>query len=239
MIRVLLVEDRPRMRERLERYLDTESDVSIVGSVGDVKAAIERIEALEPDVVLVDLEMPGSNGLRSAGEIATRFSTTKVLVLGNGNSEANVESALRVGAKGYLLKATPEKELTNAIRAAHWGYVQLEATLLEKILEDLATSSEDRRWDRLQERVDRRLEKIEHYGGEVLELRAKLEQVILERNRNFERHNNFLLQLNRLQRRVYLLERDLSRAYRSLSLIRFSIVLATIAAIVIGGLYFW
>jgi DNA-binding NarL/FixJ family response regulator len=133
-IRILVVDDQRTVQKILKSYLEIESDMEVVGSASDGQTAIEQVEKLRPDVALIDIEMPGIDGLATTRMISQRFPGTKVLVLSGYDDPEYLSRALHSGAKGYLLKATPAEELANAIRSVNKGYFQLGPGLLEKVL---------------------------------------------------------------------------------------------------------
>ncbi|MGL5805267.1 MAG: response regulator [Xenococcaceae cyanobacterium] len=104
----------------------------MVGTATNGQLALEQIELLKPDVAIVDIEMPEVDGLTATQAISQRFGETKVLILSVHDNERYLNNALQVGAKGYLLKTTPPKDLVNAIRAVNQGYFQLSPGLIEK-----------------------------------------------------------------------------------------------------------
>jgi DNA-binding NarL/FixJ family response regulator len=134
MIRVLLVDDQSLIRQGLRVLLELEPDLQVVGEAENGKTAIEMVEKLQPDVVLMDVRMPIMDGVAATQEILQRFVGTKVLVLTTFDDDEYLAAALRYGAMGYLLKDTPSEELAAAIRAVHKGYTQLGPGLVEKII---------------------------------------------------------------------------------------------------------
>jgi len=133
MIRILLVDDQRVIREGLKALLEPESGLQVVGSASNGQIAVEQVEALQPDVVLIDIQMPEMDGVTATRLITQRFAKTKVLILSGHDDEQHLANALRAGAKGYLLKDTPAAELANAIRSVHKGYAQIGPGLFEKI----------------------------------------------------------------------------------------------------------
>ncbi len=124
-IRILIVDDQKMIREGLKALIKTEADIEIVGVAENGEHAVKQVESLEPDVVLMDMEMPGMNGMEATKIICQKFSEVKVLVLSTYDTEEYVARSLSSGAMGYLLKGTPAKELTDAIRSVHRGYAQI------------------------------------------------------------------------------------------------------------------
>ncbi len=133
-IRVLLVDDQSFARRFIHRSLEEDPNLNIIGSVDNGQDAIAQVEELKPDVVLIDLEMPEMNGITATEIIVQRFPECKVLILSSHETSDYLQKALRAGAKGYLIKGSPAKELTNAIHSIYQGYSQLSPGLLERVL---------------------------------------------------------------------------------------------------------
>ena len=124
-IRVLIVDDQKMIREGLKALIKTEDDLEIVGIAENGQHAVNQVESLNPEVVLMDMEMPGMNGIDATKIICQKYPDVKVLVLSTFDTQEYVASSLSSGAMGYLLKGTPAKELTDAIRSIHRGYAQI------------------------------------------------------------------------------------------------------------------
>jgi hemolysin D len=134
LIRVLLVDDQSFARRFIHSSLKEDPNLNIIGSADNGQDAIAQVEQLKPDVVLIDLEMPEMNGITATEIIAQRFPECKVLILSSHETSDYLQKALRAGAKGYLIKGSPAKELTNAIHSIYQGYSQLSPGLLERVL---------------------------------------------------------------------------------------------------------
>jgi hemolysin D len=132
-IRILLVDDQNFVLELFRSYLEQESDLTVVGIANNGEAALDLMSSTQPSVALVDIEMPGMNGLTLTQKIAHHFEQTKVIVLSSHDEESYIRSALEAGAQGYFLKNTPAQELIHAIRFVHRGYLQLGPGLFEKL----------------------------------------------------------------------------------------------------------
>lgn len=140
-IRILVVDDQRMIREGLKVLLDPEPDLEVVGTAADGQSAIEQVAALQPDIVLIDMEMPeGMDGVATTQRICQQFEDIKVLVLSSYDNDEYITQSLDAGAKGYILKGTPAPELREAIRSIHRGYVHIGPGLFEKIVPKAARS---------------------------------------------------------------------------------------------------
>ncbi|AFY79192.1 MAG: response regulator transcription factor [Hydrococcus sp. C42_A2020_068] len=137
MIRILIVDDLLSIREILTEALAVEPDFQIVGTACDGVDAIEKVDCLRPDVVLMDVEMPKMDGLNATQIISQQWRQVKVLILTVHECEEYFDRAVQVGAKGYFLKTTPTEDLVRAIRYAAQGYFQLPFDLVNKYLSKL------------------------------------------------------------------------------------------------------
>jgi hemolysin D len=133
-IRILVVDDQRMIREGLKTLLDSEEDLEVVGTSADGETAIEQVDLLRPDIVLIDMEMPGLDGVTTTKTICEKYEDIKVLVLSSYDNNDYIVQSLDAGAKGYLLKGTPAHELREAIRSIHKGYVHIGPGLFEKII---------------------------------------------------------------------------------------------------------
>jgi DNA-binding NarL/FixJ family response regulator len=137
MINVLVVDDQNLTHRLIETYLDLASDIQIIGFASDGQEAIEKISQLQPDIVLMDVEMPKMDGLTATKIVNQQFPQTKVLVLTVHDNEQHLRTALKNGARGYFLKTTTSHELINAIHYVEQGYFQLSVELTEKYLQKI------------------------------------------------------------------------------------------------------
>lgn len=141
MIRLLLVDDQILVRQGLKVLLEAQPDLEVIGEAQDGQQAVAQVEALQPDVVLMDVRMPEMDGVAATQIISQRFADIKVLVLSTFNDDDYVWRAIRFGAKGYLLKDSNPEELAQAIRAVHRGYTQLGPGLMEKAIASPASAT--------------------------------------------------------------------------------------------------
>jgi DNA-binding NarL/FixJ family response regulator len=133
-IRLLLVDDQIIIRQGLKSLLESKPDLEVVGEAENGQQAIAQVEILQPDVVLMDVRMPVMDGVAATRYICQQFSATKVLVLTTFDDDDYVLQAMRLGARGYLLKDTHSDDLAAAIRAVNRGYTQMGPGLMEKII---------------------------------------------------------------------------------------------------------
>ena len=125
MVRILIADDANLIRQALSIYFKLESDLEIVGTAENGKKAINLVEELNPDIVLMDMEMPEMDGLTATQIICQHFSRTKVLVLSSHNSQDYIDKALNAGANGYFIKNMPVEELSAAIKLIHQQNVRI------------------------------------------------------------------------------------------------------------------
>jgi DNA-binding NarL/FixJ family response regulator len=139
-LRLLIADDHPLFRKGLRVLLGGVPDFDLVGEAESGQAAIAQALALQPDVVLMDLQMPGGSGIEATREIVAASPTTKVLVITLFEDDDSVFAALRAGARGYVLKDTDEEELMRAIRAVAHGEAIFGPTVATRVLAYFAAS---------------------------------------------------------------------------------------------------
>jgi DNA-binding NarL/FixJ family response regulator len=133
-IKLLIVDDHLVVREGLKGMLASQPDFSIVGEAGDGVTAARLAQELAPDVALMDLRMPGGDGVSAIQAIRANAPSTHVLVLTTYDSDADIVPAIEAGATGYLLKDTPREELFRAIRAAARGEAVLAPAVASRLM---------------------------------------------------------------------------------------------------------
>ncbi|MDE2274994.1 MAG: response regulator transcription factor [Burkholderiales bacterium] len=136
-LRLLIVDDQPLIRRGLAMMLATEPGIAIVGQAADGREAIDQALATEPDVVVMDLQMPGVSGVVATREITARLPHTRVVVLTTYDHDDLVFAAIRAGAQAYLLKDASEAEVLETVRAVHRGESRLSPTIARKVLQQL------------------------------------------------------------------------------------------------------
>jgi len=144
-IRLLIVDDHQVVRLGLRTLLAEEPDLVVVGEAGTAEEALVQVANHRPDVVILDIQLPGRSGLEACREIRQRFPQTQVVILTSHSAEGFAEQALQFGAAGYVLKQVGNEELVRAVRAAHRGETGLDprtATRVVARMRDLQTQAE-------------------------------------------------------------------------------------------------
>lgn len=146
-IRVVVVDDHTLVREGVVGLLASQPDIDVVGQAGNVPDAMAVIAAVSPDVVLMDITMPGQSGLDATREIRDRFPATQVLVVTIHDREDYLFQALRAGAAGYVLKGAEVQDLLEAVRVARRGEIYLLPSVTKRLVADYlrhAAAGQDR-----------------------------------------------------------------------------------------------
>src|SRR5712671_3120803 len=136
-IRILIADDHPVVRDGIIANLKPQTDMTVVADAGDGVEALELIKEHLPDVVVLDLRMPRLDGLEVLKELSTSKLSTKVIIMTTFESEEDVNRAMKTGARGYLLKASPQEEILDAIRRVNLGETYLAARIVQKVAEGL------------------------------------------------------------------------------------------------------
>src|SRR5438105_10800127 len=144
-IRCLLTDDHTLFRQGVRRLLETESDFEVVGEASDAGESVEKARDTRPDVVLMDIGMPGLSSFEAARHIRKNRPETKVLFLTMYDDEDYLVQCLEVGAAGYVLKDTPAPQLLTAIRDVYKGGKYLRSQVLGKLVEDFRSRVRDTR----------------------------------------------------------------------------------------------
>lgn len=134
MIQIVVVDDHPIVRDGLAAVLGTQPDFAVVGEAGDGEAALRLVETAQPDVMLLDLEMPGLDGVGVLQRLRQRGSGVPVIVFTAFDTDERIVEALRAGARGYLLKGAPRAELFAAVRVVHGGGSLLQPVIATRLI---------------------------------------------------------------------------------------------------------
>src|SRR3954468_8366096 len=137
-IRVLIVDDQSLIRVGIQALLSRKPDIEVVGHAGDGAEALRQVAALDPDVVLMDIRMPGMDGVEATRQLVARQARAGIIILTTFRDDANVFSALAAGARGYLLKDTDHKELADAIRVVASGCALIHPEITAQVLREFS-----------------------------------------------------------------------------------------------------
>lgn len=156
-IRVVVVDDHPVVRDGVSAALAGRSGIDVAGSAGSKDEALERARELSPDVMLVDLHMPGGSGIDVIQELARAGATTRCVMLTMDDDDDSLHAAMRAGACGYLLKGSRGEEIERAVRAAAAGEVVFGAGVAEHVMELFNAAPRSRGTSRFPALSDREL----------------------------------------------------------------------------------
>lgn len=134
MINIILYEDNPQLREGLAMLLNGSEGFEVIGTFKNCNNVVSEVEALKPDVILMDIDMPGTNGIEGLKLIRQGNQDVKVLMLTVFDDNKNVFDAIRNGANGYLLKKTPPAKLLEYIQEAHTGGAPMSSSIATQVL---------------------------------------------------------------------------------------------------------
>ncbi len=135
MIRVLAVDDHPLLRDGIAALIGSEEGITLIGEASNGREALELFRKLQPDITLMDLQMPEMNGIDAIGAIRGEFPEARIIVLTTHPGDVQVSRALKAGARAYLMKGELRKELLETIRAVHAGQKRLSREIAVEIAE--------------------------------------------------------------------------------------------------------
>ncbi len=145
-IRVLGVDDHPLLREGISAIINSQADMSLVAEASSGADAVQKFRDCRPDVTLMDLRLPDVSGIDAMIAIRTEFPEARVIMLTTFEGDVEIQRALEAGARGYMLKSTPPKELVDVIRQVHAGKkrvpVEVAASLAEHMSDEALTTRE-------------------------------------------------------------------------------------------------
>jgi two-component system response regulator DegU len=161
-IKVVIADDHSLVRQGLRRYLDMAEDIDVVGEASNGEEAIELVEKASPDIVLLDIRMPGVDGLEAARRIREKFPKVGAIMLTAYDDRQFVVEAVRAGARGYVLKARDAEHLIQTVRLVAGGNMVIDPQLVVALAEELSQAKER----------DRKAETLTAREIEVLQLLA-------------------------------------------------------------------
>jgi DNA-binding NarL/FixJ family response regulator len=167
MIRVVIADDQALVRAGFSLILEAQDDIEVVGEAVDGVQAVDRVQALKPDVVLMDIRMPIVDGIEATRRVAATCPATRVLVLTTYDLDEYVYQALRAGASGFMLKDVPPAELVRAVRTILAGEALLAPSVTRRLLDEYL------RRPRAAAPADERLARLTDRETEVLRLLAR------------------------------------------------------------------
>lgn len=159
-IRVVIADDHTILREGVRTLLELHDDIEVVGEAADGKEAVEKVAQLAPDIVLMDIAMPGLGGLEAALEIRKLSPKTKIVVLTQYDDREYIYRFLKAGAAGYVLKKAAGTELIAAIRAVHQGGVFLYPSVAGRVIEGYLRGGEPQEEEAAYERLTDREKQV-------------------------------------------------------------------------------
>jgi DNA-binding NarL/FixJ family response regulator len=138
-MKIIICDDQAVVRDGLELLLNLEKDIEVLGTARDGAEALELVENVQPDLVLMDLKMPGMNGIEATRQIRAKFPQVKVLVLTTYDDDEWVFDAIRSGASGYLLKDTPREKVIEAVLGTAGGKSFVDPAVAGKLLDKVSS----------------------------------------------------------------------------------------------------
>ena len=157
-LRVLIAEDHATVREGIKLLVNAQPDMEVVGEADDGDVAFKEAARLEPDIVLMDISMPGENGLRATKKLRQKFPAIKILMLTRHSDDGYLQQLIGAGANGYVLKQSAPNELINAIRVVADGKAYLDPALTNKVMGGYVTRSTSLRGENKHQLTDRESE---------------------------------------------------------------------------------
>ena len=142
-LRILLADDHAIVRQGLRLLIDSQPEMTVIGEAADGDAVVAQAQALHPDVVLMDISMPGTNGLAATRTLKQRHPGLVVLVLTRHEEDTYLQELLRAGASGYVLKQSPPPQLLQAIRAVASGGIYLDPAITARVADGLLDGRQD------------------------------------------------------------------------------------------------
>jgi DNA-binding NarL/FixJ family response regulator len=211
MIKIFVVDDHPVVRAGLVMMLGTQADMEVVGEAGDGQEAVGKVGDLKPDVVLMDLEMPGLDGVQAIHGIHAKSADSRILVLTAYDTDERILQAVQAGARGYLLKGVPRDEIFQAVRIVHSGGSLLQPAIATKLLNRVGDMLRGEREETL---TDREMQVLELMAKGYRNKEIAKDLFITERTVKF--HANILFQKLNVESRTEAVSQAIQRAMVSI-----------------------
>lgn len=175
-VRVLVVDDHALVRLGLMTLIDDQADMQVVGEAGSASEAVRKVEQLQPDIVLMDIRMPGEGGIHATQQVTANFPKTHVIILTSFTEDELVLRAIQAGAAGYVLKQADNEDLLRAIRAVSRGEALLDPATTARMLNKMRELSHKADRDAFRDLSERELEVLVELtrGKTNAEIAAKL-----------------------------------------------------------------
>jgi len=213
-IRVVLADDHTIVRQGIRALLEAESDIEVIAEAESGPDAVAAVQQYRPDVLLVDMMMPGYNGLEVTHQISQQWPTVRVVILSMHSNEAYVTQALTNGAYGYVLKNAPISDLLMAVRQAAAGQHYLSPPLSDQILQDYLEKTREALHDPYETLTSRERE-ILHLAAEGFS-NLKIAEYLSISSRTVEVHRAHLMRKLMLHNQTELIRYALQRGLLSL-----------------------
>jgi two-component system response regulator DevR len=201
-IRVLLVDDHALVRLGLKTLIDDQADIEVIGEAGTAQEALQAVERLRPQVVLMDIRLPGEGGLEATRQITRRFPEVKVVMLTSFADEELVISAIRAGAVGYLLKQVGNEEVLSGIRAAAQGNSVMDAATTSRLFARVRASERKDEIDAFRGLTEREMEVL--YEVQQGKTNAEIAQSLNLSEKTARNYVSILLEKLQLSNRIEL-----------------------------------
>ena len=180
-IRLLLVDDHPVVRDGLKAILSTQPDFEVVGEAGDGLTAVSLAQTLNPDLILLDLEMPELDGVETLHHLRQENAQVRVIVFTAFDTDERIVTAVQAGARGYLLKGVPRQELFSAIRIVHQGGSLLQPIIASKLMQHVSQEAQTM----VEPLTPREKEVLDHLAQGLQNKEIAIKLVISERTVKF------------------------------------------------------
>ncbi|MBP3191809.1 response regulator transcription factor [Natronogracilivirga saccharolytica] len=156
--KIVLVEDHPMMQKGMEMTLQTEPDFEVAGMVSTAEEAFGLIEETRPDIAVVDISLPGMNGIELIRHLRSGYPDLRILVVSRHEEELFAERAVRAGAQGYIMKLHAGEQIVDAVRRIANGGLYLSEAVSQKLLMGISSASDNKNASPLERLTDRELE---------------------------------------------------------------------------------